>query len=149
MSRRVRCLQIATAATALFAVLGACGLPASGRRTRVVVRPRPPRAEVTIRSLTGTWEAMRQRSGGDDTLIMVLVQSGDMLTGTLRIEGRTLTSTLTTPARIDATGRFAICFGQTHEAVEVGGRVATDSDRIAAEIRGLGDTPVGLIFRRR
>jgi hypothetical protein len=149
MSRRVCCLQIATAATALFAVLGACGLPPPGGRTRVVVRPRPPRAEVMIRSLTGTWEAARQSSGGDDALTLVLVQSGDTVAGTLSVGGRTFASDPAAPARLDANGRFTIVLGRMHERLVVGGRPDATADRIAASVSGWRAQPVLVTFRRR
>jgi hypothetical protein len=149
MSRRVRCLQIGTAAIALFAVLGACGAAPAGRRPRTIVRPRPARAEVTIRSLTGTWEAAGQRSGGDDALTLVLVQSGDTVAGTLTVGGRTLASDPAAPARLDAHGRFAIALGRTHERLVVGGRPDATADTIFASVSGLAPQPVLVTFRRR
>ena len=87
----LRCLQICTAAAALFAILGACGVPATRPPgTRVIVRPRPPRAEVTIRSLTGTWVAVWQTPDAVETLTLSIVQRGDALSGTLVVQGRSV-----------------------------------------------------------
>jgi hypothetical protein len=148
MPRRVRLLQTCTAAAALFAVLGACGLPARGRRARVIARPRPPRAEVTIRSLTGTWVALRQ-TDGHAALTIVLIQSGDTLTGTLVVDSRSLASDPAVPARLDSNGRFTIRLGRTHERVVLGGRPDATADRIFASIIGLSAQPVLATFRRR
>ena len=149
MSHRVRLLQTCTAAAALFAVLGACGLPAPGRRPWVVVRPRPAPPDVTIRSLTGTWVALRQASDGEDALTIVLVQSGDTLTGTLVIDGKALGSDPSVPARLDSTGRFALEFGRTHERLTLRGRPDATADRISASIIGLSEQPMVATFRRR
>jgi hypothetical protein len=148
MSCRIRLLQTATAAAALLAVLGACGLPAPGRRPRGVVRPPPRRAEVTIRSLTGTWVAQRHPSGGE-ALTMVLVQNGDSLTGTLVVDGTALASNPAAPARLDSGGRFTLEFGRTHERLNLTGRPDATADRIVASISGWSEQPIVFAFDRR
>jgi hypothetical protein len=149
MSRCVRPLQVCTAAAALFAVLGACGLPAPVRRPPVIVRVRPPRTEVTIRSLTGTWVALRPTPDGQDQLTIVLIQRGDTLSGTLVIDGRALASDPAVPARLDVRGGFVLGLGQTNERVVLRGRPDPTSDRIAASISGLSPQPVAVTFRRQ
>ena len=145
----LRCLQTCTAAAALFAILGACGLPAPRRGTRVIVRPRPPRAEVTIRSLTGTWVAVWQTPDAAETLTLSMVQSGDALSGTLIVQGRGLASDPTKPAHLSIVGQFALELGQAHERVAIRGRPDATGDRISASISGLSAHPVVVTFRRR
>ena len=145
----LRCLQTFTAAAALFAILGACGLSAPSRGTRVIVRPRPPRAEVTIRSLTGTWVAVWQTPDAIQALTLSLVQSGDALVGTLVVQSRALASDPARPAHLDVVGQFALGFGQEQEIVVVRGRPDATGDRISASISGLLAQPVSLTFRRR
>ena len=145
----LRCLQTCTAAAALFAILGACGMPPPGRPTRVIVRPRPPRAEVTIRSLTGTWLAVWQTPDAVETLTLSIVQSGDALAGTLIVQGRALPSDPARPAHLDAAGQFAIRFGQSHENIVVRGRPDVTGDRISVSISGLAAHPVVAVFHRQ
>jgi len=145
----LRFLQTCTAAAALFAILGACGLPAPGRGTRVIVRPRPPRAEVTIRSLTGTWVAVWQTPDAGEALTLSLVQSGDALAGTLIAQGRSLASDASQPARLDVAGQFALGFGQAHERLVIRGRPDATGDRISASISGLSAQPAAVTFRRQ
>ena len=144
----LRCLQTCTAAAALFAALGACGLPPPGRPTRVILRPRPPRAEMTIRSLTGMWVAVWQTPDRVETLTLSLVQSGDTLTGTLVVQGRSLSSDSRRPASLDLAGQFAIEFGQSLENVIVRGRPDATGDRIFTSVSGLSTQPASLTFRR-
>jgi len=139
----------AVAAAALFAILGACGLPPPGRPTRVIVRPRPPRAEVTIRSLTGTWVAVWQTPDAVETLTLSIVQSGDTLAGRLIVQGRALASDPARPAHLDAAGQFVLGFGQAHENVIVRGRPDMTGDRISASISGLAAHPAAVVFHRR
>jgi hypothetical protein len=145
----LRVLQTLTAAAALFAILGACGLPPPGRATRVVVRPRPPRAEVTIRSLTGTWAAVWRTPDGLETLTLSVVQSGDALSGTLSVQGRSLASSPARPAQLDVAGQFALALGQSHERVVVLGRPDATGNRISASISGLSGHPVVVTFQRQ
>jgi hypothetical protein len=145
----LRCLQTCTAAAALFAVLGACGVPVPHPGSRVIPRPRPPRAEVTIRSLTGTWVAVWRTPEGIETLTLSIVQSGDALSGTLLAQGRGLASDPTSPARLSIIGRFTLELGQPHERVVVRGQPDSTGDRISASISGLSAQPVVVTFRRR
>ena len=145
----LRCFQTCTAAAALFALSGACGLPAPGRTTRVVVRPRPSSPEVRIRSLTGAWVAVWRRPEADEVFTLSMVQSGDAVTGTLVVRGRTLASDPSRPARLDANGQFVLGFGQTHETIDLHGRPDSTGDRVAASISGLAAHPLVLTFRRQ
>ena len=145
----LRCLQICTAAGALFAVLGVCGLSPPGRPTRVVVRPRPPRPHMTIRSLTGTWVGVWQTPDGVETLAISIVQSGSALSGTLTLQADTFATDPARPAHVDVNGRFALEFGRSHERVVVRGRPDASGDRIVASVSGLSTDPVPVTFRRR
>jgi hypothetical protein len=98
----LRGLQTCTAAAALFAVLGARGLPPPGRATRAIVRPRPARTEVIIRSLTGTWVGVWQTPHALEALTLSIVQSGDALAD-VHGQGRTA-SDPTRPAHLDVAG---------------------------------------------
>jgi hypothetical protein len=149
MSRLVRCLQTCTAAAALFALLGACGLTPLSRGPRVRPHPRPYRPEVTIRSLTGTWVAILDTPGGAETLSMSLVQSGNTLTGTLRIGGRTMASDPAQPALLGSFGEFVLGFGRSHERVVVAARPSAGADRLSASIRCIDVPAVAAIFTRR
>ena len=149
----LRVLQTVTAAAALFAILGACGvrgltLPSPGP-PRGIARPRPPQAEVTIRTLTGTWVAVWQTPDGLDTLTLSLVQRGDSVSGTLIVQGRGLASDPMKPAPLSIIGRFRLEVGQSHETVVVAGRPDATGDRISAAISGLSLNPLVLTFRRR
>jgi hypothetical protein len=144
----LRCLQTCTAAAALFALLGACGL-APPRSARVIVRPRPPRTEITIRSLTGVWDASVPTTEGGEPVTMSLAQTGDTLKGSLTIGGRTMRSDPARPANLDLNGAFALGFGQTHERVVVRGRPDATGRRISGRVSGLGPQPVSADFIRR
>jgi hypothetical protein len=148
MSRLVRCLQTCTAAAALFAVLGACGLTPLSRGPRPRPSPRPHRAEVTIRSLTGSWVAVLETPTGAETLSMSLVQRGNSLAGTLSIGGRTIASDPAHPAFIGSLGEFTLGLGQSHEKVVVAARPNTRADRLSASIRRIDVPPVAAIFTR-
>lgn len=143
----IRCLQTLTAAAVVFAILGACGI-APPRRGPVVLRPRRPGPDVTIRSLTGEWEAVHGTAAGPRLIRMTLLQSGDSLRGSLAIGSRTLPSDPASPAQIDASGRFSIVFGQSQEMVGRG-RVDASGDWFSLEITGLEAQPISLIFQRR
>jgi hypothetical protein len=144
----VRCLQTLTAAAVVFAILGACGLPPPRRGTPVVIRPRRPATGVTIRSLTGDWEAVHGTPAGPVDVRLALVQSGDTLQGTLRVGDRILASDATWPARLDTSGRFVMVFGQSHEIV---GRARLDAsgDWFSMAVAGLAEEQLSLIFQRR
>jgi hypothetical protein len=145
----VRCLQACTAGAALFAILGACGLTPLGAGRRPRPHPRPHRAEVLIRSLTGTWAAVQDTPDGAQPLLLSLVQSGDSLTGTLSIGGRTLVSDPAHPAFLGSRGEFTLGFGRSHERVVVAGRPSPRADRLSASIRRDDLPPVAAIFTRR
>ena len=145
----LRCLQTCTAAAALFAILGACGLPAPRLGPRVIVRPRPPRAEVIIRSLTGVWVAVWRTPDALETLTLSTVQSGDALSGTLIVQGRSLASDPARPAQLSILGRFTLELGQSHERVVVRGQPDATCDGISASISGLSAQPVVVTFRRQ
>lgn len=148
MSRLVRCLQTCTAAAALFAVLGACGLTPLSRGPRSRPLPRPHRAEVTIRSLTGIWGAVLETPDGAERLTMSLVQSGNSLAGTLTVAGRTIASDQAHPAFMGTSGEFTLSFGQSHERVVVAARPSARADRLSASIRRPDLPPVAAIFTR-
>ena len=145
----LRCFQICTAAAALFAILGACGVPVPRAGTRIITRPRPPQAEVTIRSLTGTWVAAWRTPDGLETLALSIVQRGDALSGTLIVQGRGLASDPTRPAQLSIVGRFTLELGQPHEVVVIRGQPDATGDYISASIGGLSAHPVVVTFRRR
>jgi hypothetical protein len=149
MSRLVRCLQTTTAAAALFAVLGACGLTPLSRGPRPRPHPRPDRHEVTIRSLTGSWVAVLDTPDVAEALSMSLVQSGNSLAGTLSIGGRVLVSDPAHPALLGSAGEFSLGFGRSHERVVVAGRPTAQADRLTATIRRIDLPPVAAIFTRR
>jgi len=144
----LRYLQTLTAGAALFAILGACGLAPARSARRPIVRPHPPRGDVTIRSLTGMWVAVRQTPDAIETLTLSLVQSGDRLTGTLTVDGQTFVSDPAREALLDLTGQFALEFGRAREIV-VRGRTETTGDRISASINGLAEQAVMVAFRRQ
>jgi hypothetical protein len=143
----LRCLQTVTAAAALFAILGACGLTPLSRGPRV--RPRPPRPEITIRSLTGTWDAVVKRDEGVETLTLTLEQSGDSLTGTLSVDGVARPSDAAWPAHLDMRGQFTLRFGQSHETIWLRGRPDASGDEIAGWITGAARASVMATFIRR
>ena len=145
----VRCLQTLTAGALVFAILGACGFSPPSRRRPGIIRPRPPRSEITIRSLTGQWEAVRPMPDDTQVLRLSLVQRGDSLDGTLLVGGRTLASDPGSPARLDANGLFVLVFGQAPERVMMRGRPDVSGDRIPVTITGFGPEPLHLVFRRR
>jgi len=142
----LRYLQTLTAGAALFAILGACGLAPARSAPRPIVRPHPPRGDVTVRSLTGRWVGVRQTPEAVETLTLSLVQSGDGLTGSLTRDGQTFTSDPARPAHLDLTGEFALELGRTHEIV-VHGRTSATGDRISASIRDLSGQ-LAVTFRR-
>jgi hypothetical protein len=149
MSRLVRCLQTCTTAAALFAILGACGLTPLSRGPRPRPYPRPPRTEVTIRSLTGTWVAHRATPDGAQFLTLTLVQSGDTLQGRLLVDERALASDPAASAFLATGGQFALRLGRTNETVVVRGRPDASADRISSVISGLWAQPEPVIFHRR
>ncbi len=143
----VRCCQGLAAGAALFAVLGACGLPA-GRVARAIARPRP-RVEVTIRSLTGTWEAVDVTAVRLEVFVLTLRQTGDTVSGTLAAGDRVLASDPASPARVDASGSIDLTLGRSTESVLIAGRLDSSGDRIRARISGLSDGSIVVTFRRR
>jgi hypothetical protein len=145
----VRCLQTVTAAAVLFAIVGACGLTPLSRGPRVRARPPLRRSEVTIRSLTGTWEAVVQGAGGPETLTLTLLQRGDAISGTLTARGSTLPSDTASPAHLDARGQFTLGFGQSHERVWIHGRPDVSGDQIAGWVTGATRESVMATFVRR
>ena len=149
MPPRIRCLQTLTAAAVVFAILGACGIPPPRRGPRPFPRPRRPTSEITIRSLTGSWEAFRPTADGTHVLRLSLVQHGDTLEATLLVGDRTLASDPKWPAHLDAEGRFVLVFGQAPATVVVRGRPDASSERIPVTITGLGPDPVAAQFQRR
>ena len=145
----VRCLQTLTAGALVFAILGACGFTPPTRRRPGIVRPRPPRSEITIRSLTGQWEAFRPMPDDTQLLRLSLVQRGDTVYGTLLAGDRALASDHGSPALLDANGLFVLVFGQPPERVVVRGRPDVSGDRMPVTITGLSAEPLHLFFRRR
>jgi hypothetical protein len=148
MPPAVRCLQTLTAAALVFAILGACGLPPPRRGPRPIPRPRRPGVEITIRSLTGRWEASRTTTDGRQRLELSLVQRGDTLEGTLLIESRTLLSA-NASARLDAAGQFVLVFGQLPQRLFVRGRPDATGDRIPVLIDGLDPQQISIVFQRK
>jgi hypothetical protein len=132
----VRRLQTVTAAAALFAILGACGLTPLSRGPRARPRPSTPRPEITIRSLTGTWDAVVKHTDGVENLTLTLQQSGDAISGTLSIDGNVHSSDPAWPARLDARGQFTLRLGQTQETIWLRGRPDAGGDDIAGWITG-------------
>jgi len=145
----VRCLQTLTAAAVIFAMLGACGLPPPRHGPRPIPRPRRPGVEITIRSLTGRWEASRPTPDGPEVLELSLVQRGDSLEGILVIGGRTLRTDPVSPARLDAAGLFVLVFGQLPQRLVVRGRPGASGDRISAWVSGVDPQPIPVTFVRR
>ena len=148
MPPRIRCLQTLTAAAVVFAILGACGIPPPRRSPRPI-RPRRPSTEITIRSLTGRWEAFRPTSEGSQVLELSLVQRGDTLEATALLGERTLATDPQWPAHLDADGRFVLVFGRAPATVVVRGRPDASGDRIRVTITGLGVDPIAAQFQRR
>jgi hypothetical protein len=144
----LRYLQTLTAGAALFALLGACGLAPARSAPRPIVRPHPPRGDLTIRSLTGMWVGVRQTPDATETLTLSLVQSGDALTGSLTRDGQTFTSDPARPARLEPSGQFVLEFGRAHEIV-VQGRTEATGNRISTSIKSLATQPIVVVFRRR
>jgi hypothetical protein len=142
----LRCFQTCTAAAALFALLGACGL-APPRSQRVIVRPRPPRTEITIRSLTGVWDATINTPEGRTPLTLSVVQSGDALTAQLTFRERSWDSRPAPPARIDDSGGFVLVFGPSPEIV-LRGRASDNGVHIGARVEGLELRPAVVDFFR-
>jgi hypothetical protein len=145
----LRCLQTVTAAAALFAVLGACGLAPARTMPRPISRPHPPGAEVTVRSLTGTWACVVQTPDGPRAVAASLVQHGDVLTGTLTIDGRTFPGNRVVSGRLGGSGHFRLVFGQSPETVDVHGVPDSTSDRITAWVTGVAPQPVHVTFVRQ
>ncbi len=149
MAPAVRCLQTATAAAALFAMLGACGLTPLSRGPRVRARPPALRPDITIRSLTGTWDAVVQGTDGPETVSLTLLQSGDAISGTLTIDGVAYTNDAAVRTQLDARGHFTLGFGQSQERVWVRGRPDASGDQIAGWITGARRVSVMATFVRR
>jgi hypothetical protein len=149
MPTLVRCLQTLTAAAVVFAILGACGLPPPRRGPRPIPRPRRPVTEITIRSLTGHWEALRQTPDGPQVLRLSLVQRGDTLDGALLLGARTLSTDPQWPAHLDVDGRFVLVFGQAPARVVVRGRPDASGERISVTIAGQEADPIATQFQRR
>lgn len=146
MSPIIRCLQGVTVAAIVFELLGACGIPPP-RRGPVALRPRRPGPAVTIRSLTGDWEAVHGTTSGPRILRLRLVQTGDLVRGTLMEGDRTWPSDPNVPARLDASGWFSLPFGHSHE-IFARGRVDVSGDWFSLEVTGLERQPVSLVFQR-
>jgi len=145
----LRCLQMFTAAAALFAVLGACGLAPARSAPRPIVRPHPPGADATIRSLTGTWDAVVQGVDGPETLSLTLLQYGDAISGTLTIDGVAYRSDAAVPSHLDARGQFTLGFWQSQERVWLHGRPDVSGDRIAGWMTGARRASAMASFVRR
>jgi hypothetical protein len=149
MSRFVRCFQTLAVAAALFALLGACGLTPLSRGPRVRARPPALRPGITIRSLTGTWDAVVKRADGVETLVLTLRQSGNTVSGTLSIDDVAHPIDAGWPAEIDARGQFTLRFGQSQETIWLRGRPDAGGDEIAGWITGATRVSVMATFVRQ
>jgi hypothetical protein len=149
MPTRVQCFQTLTAAAVVFAILGACGLPPPRRGPRPIPRPRRPGPEVTVRSLTGRWEAVRATPAGPQIVGLSLVQHGDTVRATLAIGDRTMSNDPRHPAHLDARGQFILVFWQLPETIAIRGRPDASGKWIAATINGLDPQPVRTVFQRK
>jgi hypothetical protein len=144
----LRALQTCTAAAAVLTVLGGCGLaPAPSRRPRPIARP--PRSEVTIRSLTGTWAGLVETPAGPKDVVISLLQTGIVLTGSLTVDGRTLQRDPAVSGRLDVSGQFHLAFGQGRETILVHGGPDSSGDRLSAWVTGVAPQPVLVTFTRR
>ncbi len=148
MSRLVRSLQAVAAAAALFAMIGACGITPLSRGARPRRYPRPNRAAVTIRSLTGVWVAVWRIEGRERTVTLSLVQSGNTLAGTIDVGDLALVSDPMQPAFLATTGQFVMGFGRSDERVIVEARPDASGDILLAFVRGLAPQPIPLTFAR-
>jgi hypothetical protein len=149
MMPAARCLQTVTAAAALFAILGACGLTPLSRGPRVRARPPAPRPDITIRSLTGTWDAVVQGPDGQEILSLTLLQSGDTISGTLTVDGVAHRSDAGLPSHLDVRGHFTLGFGQSQEKLWLRARPDARGDQIAGWITGARRASVMATFVRR
>ena len=129
-------------------MLGACGLAPAGR---TVARPPRPRAAtvVTIRSLTGVWEATAQSAGDTIRVVMVLQQTSDAVSGSLTVAGLDYPTDAEVWSRVDRHGHLTLVFGHSPNRFVVDGRMDASADRLQATITGgdLSATPT-TFFRR-
>lgn len=137
----LRILQTLTAGAAVFALLGACGIPINHPQ-----RPRYQRVRPIIIRLTGTWEAVPAGEESFRPLRMTLRQTGTSVEGVLhRPEGDLATEW---PGRIDATGHFALVFGRPPDKVRVDLQIEARGSRLGGTLLDdAGREPV--LFMRR
>ena len=125
----LRVLQTLTAGAAIFALLGACGIPINHPQ-----RPPPHRIRPIIIRLSGIWDAVPVSEESYRPLRMTLRHAGASVEGVLHLPDRDLATEW--PARIDAGGRFILEFGRPPDQTWI-------ALRIEARGRRLGGTLIG------
>jgi hypothetical protein len=139
--RLLRLLQTLTAGAALFALLGACGIPINPRQ-----RPRHPAARPVIVRLSGTWDAVAAGEESLRPLRMTLRHAGASVVGVLHLADRDLETER--PGRIDPGGHFRLIFGRPPDSVRVDLRIEARGARLAGTIEEGGRREPVLFLRR-
>ena len=139
--RRLRLLQTLTAGAAVFALLGACGIPINHPQ-----RPRYQRVRPAILRVSGSWDAV---PAGDDSfrpLRMTLRQAGASIDGVLHLPDRDLATEW--PGRIDPGGRVRLVFGRPPDYVRIDLRIEARGRRLAGTLID-GHRRHWVVFERR
>jgi hypothetical protein len=137
----LRFLQTLTAGAAVFALLGACGIPINHPQ-----RPRYQRVRPIIVRLSGTWDAVPVGEDSFRPLRLTLRHTGASVEGVLHLADRDVPTEW--PGRIDPGGQFTLAFGRPPERIRIALQIEARGRRLGGTlVDPRGREPV--LFLRR
>jgi hypothetical protein len=122
-------LQTVAAGAAVFAILGACGIPVNHPQ-----RPRYQRVQPIVVRLSGTWDAVPIGESAPRPLRLTLRHAGARVDGVLNLPDRDLPAEW--PGRIDRGGRFSLVFGRPPEQTRINLQIEVRGRRLSGTYVG-------------
>ena len=139
--RWLRALQTLAAGAAVFALLGACGIP-----TNPPQRPRHQRVRPIVIQLSGTWDAASAGNESYRPLRLTLRHTGASVEGILHLADRDLATEW--PGRIDAGGHFTLIFGRSPDKIRLDLQIEARGRRLGGTLADAGGREAVLFLRR-